>query len=100
MHTDFAGSLTSAFLSPYKMSSNLMPYNFTITDKSPLFQYSPFQDGPISTGWNVSYHIGKSEILRPFIVNFVANLNIFCIMNAANNYNRKPTNGRARTNYR
>jgi hypothetical protein len=31
---------------------------------------------------------------------FVANPNIFCIMNATNNYERKPTNGRARTNYR
>jgi hypothetical protein len=42
-----------------KMSSNLIPYNFTITNQSPLFQYSPFRDGPISNGWNVSYAAGK-----------------------------------------
>ena len=37
------------------MSSGLTKYNFTITDQSPLFQYSPFRDGPISGGWNVTY---------------------------------------------
>lgn len=38
-----------------KMSSSLTPYNFTITDQSPLFQYSPFRDGAITNGWNVTY---------------------------------------------
>jgi hypothetical protein len=37
------------------MSSNLTPYNFTITDQSPLFQYTPFRDGPISNGWTLTY---------------------------------------------
>jgi hypothetical protein len=37
------------------MSSNLTPYNFTITDQSPLFQYFPFRDGAITDGWNVTY---------------------------------------------
>ena len=37
------------------MSANLTPYNFTITDQSPLFQYFPFRDGAITNGWNVTY---------------------------------------------
>jgi hypothetical protein len=40
------------------MSSNLVPYNFTITDQSPLFQYSPYRDGLASGGWNGSYASG------------------------------------------
>ena len=48
----------------------------------------------------VVIHIGKSKILRSFIASFVANPNIICIMNATNDYNRKHTNSRDRTNYR
>lgn len=35
-----------------EMSSQLTPYNFTISDQSPLFQYLP---GPIQSSWNVTY---------------------------------------------
>lgn len=35
--------------------SNVQPYNITVTDQSPLFQYAPFRDGPIDAAWNVSY---------------------------------------------
>ena len=36
---------------------SLAPYNFTISDQSPLFQYPslPFRDGPIQSSWNVTY---------------------------------------------
>jgi hypothetical protein len=37
------------------MTSGLNPYNFTISDQSPLLQYLPFRDGPIITSWNVTY---------------------------------------------
>ena len=43
------------------MSSNLTPYNFTITDQSPLFQYFPFRDGAIANGWNVTYASGLNS---------------------------------------
>jgi hypothetical protein len=35
--------------------SHLAPYNLTISDQSPLFQYLPFRDGPIQSSWNVTY---------------------------------------------
>lgn len=37
------------------MSAALAPYNFTINDQSPLFQYLPYPDGPIASSWNVTY---------------------------------------------
>jgi len=37
------------------MSSDLTPYNFTISDQFPLFQYLPSRDGPIQSSWNVTY---------------------------------------------
>jgi glycosidase len=29
--------------------------NITVSSQSPTFQYSPARDGPINTGWNVTY---------------------------------------------
>jgi len=47
------------------MSSHLTPYNFTISDQSPLFQYLPFRDGPIQTSWNVTYAYDQDSTWAP-----------------------------------
>jgi hypothetical protein len=31
------------------------PYNITITNDSPVVNYSPYRDGPLATGWNLTY---------------------------------------------
>lgn len=34
---------------------SLAPFNLTIPDQSPTFRYSPYSDGDINGGWNVTY---------------------------------------------
>ena len=33
----------------------LNPFNFTISDMSPIFHYYPSRDGPIDSSWNASF---------------------------------------------
>jgi len=34
---------------------SIQPYNITLGEESPTFQYTPFRDGPVTEGWNSSY---------------------------------------------
>ncbi|EJU01018.1 hypothetical protein DACRYDRAFT_22836 [Dacryopinax primogenitus] len=34
---------------------SIQPYNITLGEESPTFQYSPVRDGPATAGWNSSY---------------------------------------------
>ncbi|KZP00805.1 hypothetical protein CALVIDRAFT_533139 [Calocera viscosa TUFC12733] len=39
---------------------SVQPYNITLGEESPTFQYTPVRDGPVSEGWNSSYS-GNTE---------------------------------------
>jgi len=48
------------FNDTFSLPSMPNPFNFTISDTSPIFHYFPTQDGPIDSSWNASFS-GSSD---------------------------------------